>query len=343
MQTFKYSKIGPSDLICSGNMLRRIVPLATKFLLTILFLSTAIPARAEWPERTVTIIVPYAAGGNTDVMARIAAQELQTTFGQSVVVENVVGAGGAIATQGVARATPDGYRLLFGTTAQLSILPHMQKVNYDPIKDFIPIAVFGQSFSVLGVHGSVPAKSLPEFVALVKANPGKINYATGGAGTVGHLVMASFAARAGLNMVHVPYKGGSQAMNDLLSGHVQAYFGNSSELLPFYKGDKLKILAVGTLSRAQQFPDVPTVAEFYPGFALPAWNGMLAPKGTPAQIISVLSKNLQRISKEPAIVTRMRDLGIEAGGPSDDGFAAIIASEQAVYKSAVASAGLENK
>ena len=144
-------------------------------------------------------------------------------------------------------------------------------------------------------------------------------------------------------MVHVPYKGGSQAMNDLLSGQVQAYFGNSSELLPFYKGDKIRILAVGTLTRARQFPDIPAVAEFYPGFALPAWNGLLAPSGTPAQIVSTLSKHLQRISKEPAMVTRMNDLGIEAGGPADEALAAVIANEQTVYKSAVASAGLESK
>jgi tripartite-type tricarboxylate transporter receptor subunit TctC len=320
---------------------KRLSIISASFLLA--FSCWTTPACAEWPERSVSIIVPYAAGGNTDVMARITAQELQRTLGQSFVVENVVGAGGAIATQNAARVEPDGYKLLFATSAQFSILPNMQKVNYDPIRDFIPLAVVGQAFSVLGIHPSVPARTLPEFVAHVKANPGKLNYGTGGAGTVGHLVMASFAARAGIDMVHVPYKGGSQAMNDLLSGQVQAYFGNSSELVSFYKGDKLRILAVGTLQRAGQFADVPTVAEFYPGFALPAWNGMLAPAGTPPAVVTRLTQQIQAIVKDPKIVTRLNELGIEAGGAVGPAMAAMIVEEQKNYKAAISAAGLETK
>jgi tripartite-type tricarboxylate transporter receptor subunit TctC len=300
-------------------------------------------AAAAWPERPVTLVVPYSAGGNTDVMARIAAQEFQKSFGQTFVVENVLGAGGTIAAQRVASAKPDGHTLFFATTAQLSIAPYMQKVNYDPTADFIPIAVFGQSFSVLGVHPSVPGKDLKEFVAYVKANPGKLNYGSGGVGTVGHLVSASFATRAGLDMVHVPYKGGALATTDLLSGQIQMYFGNSIELLPHFKAGKIKVLAVGTSARTEQFPDVPTVAEFYPGFSMPAWNGLLAPRGTPKPIVDALMKRIQEVVRDAAIVKRLRAIGVEAGGPAGDALVSLIRTEQANYKAAIKAAGIGSK
>jgi tripartite-type tricarboxylate transporter receptor subunit TctC len=297
-------------------------------------------AAAAWPERTVTIIVPYAAGGNTDVMARIAAAELQKTFGQTFVVENVLGAGGTIAAQKVASAKPDGHTLFFATTAQLSIAPYMQKVAYDPTSDFVPIAVFGQSFSVLGVHSTVPVNDLKQFVDYVKANPGKLNYGSGGVGTVGHLVSASFAARAGLAMTHVPYRGGALATNDLVAGQIQMYFGNSIELLPYYKSDKVRLLAVGTSQRVAQFPDVPAVAELYPGFSMPAWNGLLAPRGTPKAILDAVQKRVQEVVREPAVVERLRAIGVEAGGPAGDALARHIQAEQAAYKAAVTAAGI---
>lgn len=297
-------------------------------------------AQAAWPERAVTLIVPYAAGGNTDVMARVAAQELQKTFGQSFVVENVLGAGGTLATQQVARARPDGHTLLFATTAQLAIAPNMQKVGYDPIADFIPIAVFGSSFHVLGIHKSVPATTLPEFVAYVQANPGRLNYATGGIGTVGHLVTASFAARAGLAMTHVPYRGGAPATNDLLTGQVQMYFGNSVELLPHKNGDQIRLIAVATAKRTQQAADLPTVEELYPGFALPAWNGLLAPRGTPKPVVDAVMRRIQEIVGDPAIVERLRGIGVEPGGPAGEALESYMRTEQANYKAAVAAAGL---
>ena len=298
---------------------------------------------AAWPERTVTIIVPYAAGGNTDVMARIAAEELQKTFGQSFVIENVLGAGGALATQKAASARPDGHTLLFATTAQLSIVPGMQKVGYDPIADFMPIAVFGQSFSVLGVHVSVPARDVTEFVAHAKANPGKLNYGSGGVGTVGHLRSAAFAARAGLDMVHVPYKGGGPATNDLLAGQIQMYFGNSIELLPHYKGDKIRLLAVGTPTRVPQFPDVPAVAEFYPGFSMLAWNGLLAPRGTPRPVVEALTKRIQEVVSSPAIMERLRTIGVEPGGPAGAEMGDLIKAEQESFKTAITASGLGPK
>ena len=302
---------------------------------------TPFAAQAAWPDKQVTIVVPYAAGGNTDIMARILADELQRKFGQPFIVENRPGAGGAVGAQHVARSPADGYTLLFGTTAQLSILPYIQKISYDQIKDFAPVAIFGQSFSVLGIHRSVPATDLPSFIAYVKANPGKVNYASGGVGTVGHLVSALFAARVGLTMTHVPYKGGSQSMADLLAGQVQMYFGNSSELLPYKSSDIIRLIAVGTPTRVAQLPDTPTVAEFYPGFSLPAWNGLIAPAGTPRDVIDKLATSAVEAANLPAISKKLVDLGIEPGKAKADDLVAIIKGEQPLDQAAVKAAGIE--
>ena len=189
------------------------------------------PAFAAWPEKTVTVVVPYAAGGNTDIMARLATEWLSNRLDQRFIVENRVGAGATLGTAYVAKAGPDGYTVLFGAAPQLLVAPLVQKVTYDARKDFAPVAVFGTGPQVLGISADVPAKNLREFVAYAKANPGKINYASGGVGTAGHLTGALLAARGGLDMVHVPYKGGLPALTDLLAGQVQMYFGNASELV----------------------------------------------------------------------------------------------------------------
>jgi tripartite-type tricarboxylate transporter receptor subunit TctC len=252
----------------------------------------------------------------------------------------VVGAGGALATQKVARAAADGYTLLFATTAQLSIVPNMQKVSYDPDADFVPIDVFGQSFSVLAVNASVPAKDLAGFVAYARQNPGKINYGSGGVGTVGHLVSASFARRAGIDIVHVPYKGGSQATSDLLAGQIQMYFGNSVELLPFYKSDRIRLLAVGTTRRNARYPDIPAVSELYPGFSMPAWNGFLAPRNTPEPIVDALEARLRGIIASPEIAERLRAIGVEPGGPARQEMKAYMRQELIDYRAAVTAAGI---
>ena len=303
----------------------------------------ALPHRAAaqgYPTRPVTLVVPYAAGGNTDIMARMAADWLTQKLGQPFIVENRAGAGGAIAAQYVASAAPDGYTLLFGTTVQTSIVPYIQKVRYDALKDFVAVGVYGNSFSILAIANTVPATDLKTFIDYVKANPGKVNYASGGVGTVGHLVGASFAARAGLDMVHIPYKGGSQVLAALLAGEVQMYFGNSSEILPYYHTDKLRILAVGTPARVAQLPDVPAIAEVYPGFSLPAWNGVLAPAGTPKAIVSTLSAQIHDAAQNPPTAKRLRELGIEPGTATADELADIIRGEQTIYADAVRAAGI---
>lgn len=297
-------------------------------------------ARADWPERPVTVVVPYAAGGNTDIMARLASDALTQKLGQPFIVENRPGAGGAIATQLVVSSPPDGYRLLFASTAQTSIVPYAQKVKYDATRDLAPIAIFGQNFSVLAISAKVPAKDLGGFLAYARANPGKINYGSGGTGTVAHLISASLGVRAGLDMVHVPYKGGSQSVTDLLSGQIEMYFGNSAELLPFSGSDSIRLIAVGTLKRVKQLPEVPAVAEVIPGFSMPAWNGFLAPAGTPRAIIELVSRETLAATQLPSITRKLYDLGIEPGVANADEHAAIIREEQGVYAAAVKAAGI---
>jgi tripartite-type tricarboxylate transporter receptor subunit TctC len=205
------------------------------------------PALAGWPERQVTVIVPFAAGGLTDTMARMAADWFTRKLGQPFIVENRAGAGGVIAAQSVAAAPPDGYTLLFGTTGQISILPYTQKVRYEALRDFAPIGIFGQSFSILGISTSIPPTDLRTFIEYAKANPSKINYASGGIGSLAHLLGALFATRAGLDIVHVPYRGGAAPLSALLAGQVQMYFGNSSDFLPYKESNKIRILARGAV------------------------------------------------------------------------------------------------
>ncbi len=300
------------------------------------------PAFAAWPEKTVTVVVPYAAGGNTDIMARLATEWLSNRLDQRFVVENRVGAGATLGTAYVAKAGPDGYTVLFGAAPQLLVAPLVQKVTYDARKDFAPVAVFGTGPQVLGVSADVPAKNLREFVAYAKANPGKINYASGGVGTAGHLTGALLAARGGLDMVHVPYKGGLPALTDLLAGQVQMYFGNASELVPHKTSDKIRLIAVSLSKRMSQLPDVEAAAEMFPGFNLAAWNGFVAPAATPRPILELLAKETAAAAKDSKIAQRLIELGIEPGDVTLEAFSREIEGSRPAYEEAVKAAGLKS-
>lgn len=295
----------------------------------------------NWPQKPVRVISPYAAGGHSDNMARIASERLSQALGQPFIVENRVGAGGAVAAEFVARAAPDGYTLFFCAVPQISIIPHFQKVSYDPLKDFAPISAFGTSAMIVGVHPSVPAKTLQQFVAYAKARPGKINFASGGTGTFSHLAASLLMSKAGLDMVHVPYKGGALATNDLIGGQVQLYFGNVSELIPQGRAGKATLLGISSPQRSPEIPDVPTVAESYPGFQLVAWNGYLAPAGTPRDVIDRVAQEAAKAARDPAVVERLAKSGTQALGNSPAEFAAMIKEEQALYRDAVQAAGLK--
>ena len=295
---------------------------------------------AAWPTRPVTVIVPYSPGGNTDMMARLAGQYLASKLGQSFVIENRPGGGGSIGAIGVARAQPDGYTLLFGASTQIINIPMLQKVSYNPQKDFVPISIFGAGPYLLGIKASLPVNTLQEFIAYVKANPGKLNFATAGIGGNVHLNTALFIARAGLDMVAVPYKSGAPAMSGLAAGEVEMYFGNASELMHHTENKHIKILAVSTLKRLPQLPNVPTVAETFPGFDTSSWNGFFAPTGTPQEIVDLLAEKTIEAAKDPIIADRLNKIAILPLGTTPEEFKKAIEKSRVANKEAMKAAGL---
>ena len=305
-------------------------------------LSTSLrPARAAaWPTRPVTVVVPYAAGGNTDMMARLAAKYMSEKLGHNVVVDNRLGGGGAVGAVSVSQAPPDGYTLLFGAATQIVQLPMMQKVPYDPDKDLVPISIFGAGPYLLGIKASIPARTLGEFIAHVKANPGRLNYGTAGTAGGVHLNSVSFLVRAGLDMVAIPYKSGAPAMTGLLAGEVDMYFGNASELVQHADNKSIRILAASTLQRLPQLPDVPAVAETYPGYDTSSWNGFFAPGGTPTEILDAIEAQVIAAAKDPAIVERLHKLTILPYGNTREEFRKVIEAAKVSSREAMKAAGL---
>jgi tripartite-type tricarboxylate transporter receptor subunit TctC len=316
--------------------LRVALPLAT-----LLFAGAA--AAQDWPQRPVRIIVPFAAGGNTDQIARIAAERLASAFGQQFVIENRVGAGGGIAAEFVAKSPPDGYTLFVAAVSQIAILPYVQKVAYHPVKDFAPISNIGTNPFVLGVHVSVPANDVKEFVDYARTRAGQLNYASGGNGTIGHLSGALFVSRAGLTMTHVPYKGGAPAVADLVAGQVQMYFGNASELIQHSRSGKIRLLGVSSEKRAPQLPEVPAIAEFYAGFRTLTWNGLLAPAGTPPAVIARASTEVQKAVRDPAVAERLQRIGVDPLGSTPAEFAETIRVDSVIWQEAIKAAGLKSE
>ena len=296
----------------------------------------------DWPQRPVTLVVPYAAGGTVDTQARILAERLWAKLGQPFVIQDRPGAAGAVATGHVAHSTADGYTLLFASTAQISTVPKLEAVNYS-LDDLIPISMFSMFPMILATNSSIPANSLKQFVDYVKSAPGKFTYASGGAGSIAHLVGALFLARSELKMLHVPYQGGGPAVTGLMGGQVNMYFGNASELMGFAHSEQIKLLAVSAAQRLRQLPDVPAVSELLPGFDLTPWNGLLAPAGTPQSVIDVLAKAVSEVAKEPAVIERLNTLGIDPRGSSSADFVEVIKKEQQVYDEAIEAAGLKTE
>ena len=295
-----------------------------------------------WPSKPIRIVVPFAAGGNTDSIARTAAERLSQSLGQQVIVDNKPGANGAIAAELVARAAPDGYTLLMAPMPLVAVLPVVTKTPYDPLKDFAPISNIGSNPFVLGVHAGVLARNVREFVEHVRANAGKLNYASGGSGSVSHLSAALFVKRAGLDMTHVSYKGGAPAVADLLGGQVQMYFGNLSELAPHAQAGRVRIIGVSSEKRAAQLPDVPTIAESgYPGFRTLTWNGLVAPAGTPAAVIARIAQEAAAICANPAAAQRLAQLGVDALCSTPAEFAETMRSDILIWAEAVKAANLK--
>jgi tripartite-type tricarboxylate transporter receptor subunit TctC len=295
-----------------------------------------------WPQRPVRIIVPYAAGGNSDGMARIVAQRLTEAFGQTFVVENRLGANGAIAAEAVARSAGDGYTLLWGVTPPITINPALTHVNYDPIKDFAPISAVGTNAFVLLVNKDVPPRNVAEFVAYVRAQPTRLAYAEGSAGSLTHLAMALFLKRAGLDMTNVSYRGNAPALTDVVAGHLPTMFSNISDAMPQGAAGSVRLLAVSSKARAPQLPDVPTIAEFgFPGYDVLTWNGLVAPAATPKEIVDKIAAEIARAVKDPQFVARLDQYGADPLGNTPEEFGAMIAAETALWADTVKSLGLK--
>jgi tripartite-type tricarboxylate transporter receptor subunit TctC len=310
--------------------------------LAVAALATPASARAQtsdWPARPVNVVLGYAAGGNTDVMARMASKSLTESLKQSFVVENRIGAGGALAAAYVAQAAPDGYTLFFAASPQIAIVPQVQKVNYDPKADFAPVSVFGTGPFILGISSSIPAKTLAEFVAYAKTR--KINYGSSGVGSITHLSGALFATRAGFDAVHIPFRGSGQVTAALLGGQIDMFFGNASDLVPQAESGKVTILAAATPRRMKQLPNIPTISETYPDMSLPSWNGFLVPAKTPREIINKLATHVIAAARDPANIASLTGLGIEPGGTTPEEFVELIKQEQPRFDAAIKAANLK--
>jgi tripartite-type tricarboxylate transporter receptor subunit TctC len=312
-------------------------------LVTLLLLIPVIALAQSWPQKPIKVIVPFPPGGVTDSLARITADWLTQRLGQPVVPDNRPGASGAIAADLVARAEPDGYTLLAAASPQLAVVPHVQKISYDPVKDFAPISIVGTNAFALGCNSEkTPVKSLAEFVDYARARPGQLNYGSPGSGSIGHLTMALFLARADLKMEAVLYKGGGPAMADVLAGHVNCYFGNYNEILPHAAGGRVRVLATSGDKRARQLPDVPTVAEQgYPGFRTETWNGYVAPAGTPREIVERIAREIAAGCKDAAFAARLDKIGVDPLCSTPAEFARAVREDLAMWKDAVQAAGLK--
>jgi tripartite-type tricarboxylate transporter receptor subunit TctC len=303
----------------------------------------AIGHAEEWPERPVKVIVPYGPGGIADVFGRMTADRLSKVFGKPFVVESRAGAGGAIGTEYVVRSAPDGYTLYFAGGGQFSVVPLMQKLSYDPVKDLTPISMVTLNGMAFAVNNDLPVRSIREFIDYARANPGKINYGATGLGASSHLAPAAFAARENLDMVVVPYTATPPSIVALINGTIQVFFGNVSDIIGSVQGNNVRLLAFSTDERLPQYPNVPTVAETVPNFVMTGWNGYFAPTGTPRPIIDRLSQAIAAICRDPEVIKLMSELSVDAVGGTPEELAAAIQADLPIYRAAVEAAGLMRK
>jgi tripartite-type tricarboxylate transporter receptor subunit TctC len=315
---------------------------SVRLVVTLTALAFAAPsfAQAPWPSKPVRIVVPYAPGGITDTVTRLAAPKIQEALGQPVLVENKLGNGGALATEYVAKSAPDGYTLLMGSAAPQTLNQFIQKLGYDGLKDFAPVTLINTNPLVLMVHPALPAQNVKELIALARAQPGKLNFA--GAGGLTQFSGEIFKFMAGIDMVYVPYKGGAPATAAAVAGDAQVTFANYSDALPQIRGGKLRALGITSGKRFPQSPDVPTIAEAgIPGYAVDSWNGLFAPAGTPPEIVGRISGAVQQGFRDPALRKRMEDIGATPVGDTPEQFRALVASELQKWGNFVKQTGIK--
>ena len=282
--------------------------------LALALLPLATLAQSAWPQKPVKLVVPFPAGGPTDVLARTVGDRLGARLGQPVVVENKPGAGGAIGTDLVAKSAPDGYTLVLATSSTHAVNPYLAKVPYDPERDFTPIVWLGNAARVLVVPPSLGVANLQELIALARANPGKLNYASSGVGSVVHLATEHFASLAGIRLTHVPYKGIQQSVPDLISGQVAILFDNIMTVQPHVKAGRLKALGISTTQPSDLLPGVPPIAATLPGFESRTWFGIYGPAGLSPAIAGRLNREMNAVLAEPVVRERFDQLGFEPAG-----------------------------
>ena len=308
-----------------------------------LLLAVSDPLWAQsYPSQTIRLVVPFAVGGTSEIVARAVAQELSQSMGVGVIVDNRAGGAGTIAMAEVARAAPDGYTLILGHVGTLAVNPYaMDKQSYDVNKDFVPIALLAKVPNIFVVNAEVPAKTFKDFVALARKEPGKLNYGSAGNGSAGHLAFEYLKYVVGIDVVHVPYRGTGPQLQDLLGGRLQAASAGTPALMPHIKSGKLRALAVGTPERIPALPDVPTVAELgYPGFETSQWYGIVGPAGLPKNVVDKLSAEINKAMTSTAIKTRFANDDAKAGGGTPADFAALIKAEQDRWSKVVKAANL---
>ncbi len=309
--------------------------------------AAALPAASSvawaqsYPSRPVRLIVGFAAGGTGDITARLIGQWLAERLGQQFVIENRPGAGTNIATEAVVRATPDGYTLLMAGPSGAINATLYDKLNFNFIRDIAPVAGVVRQPSVIVVTPSVPATTVPEFIAYAKANPGKLSMASGGIGSPGHVSGELFKMMTGVNMAHVPYRGGAPALTDLLAGQVQVYFSPTPAAIEYIRAGKLRALAVTTAARSEALPEIPTVGEFVPGYEASSWQGIGAPKNTSAEIVEKLNKEVNAGLADPKMKARFAELGnaVLPGSPAD--FGKLIAEETEKWGKVIRAANIK--
>jgi tripartite-type tricarboxylate transporter receptor subunit TctC len=314
---------------------------AVRALAALLLIAAAGAAVAQaWPAKPLRMIVPFPPGGGTDLLGRYLGVKLSEALGQQVIVENRGGANGTLGLDVASKAAPDGYTLVIGQTGNLTISPSFAKVGYDPVRDFTPVTLLAESVLALFIHPSLPVKSLKDLVALAKAKPGQLSYASSGSGSPGHLGVELLKKMAGIDLVHIPYKGASPGFTDLVAGHVQLYLTSMLSAQQFVKAGRVRALAVGSAQRSPSLPDLPTIAESgYPGFEVTNWWGLLAPGGMARDLVARLNAEVVKIMGMPDARERMAALGADVVTGTPERFAAYIRSETVKWSRVIRESG----
>ena len=300
-------------------------------------------AADTYPAKPVRIVVPFAAGGSTDILARTIAQRLNEALRAPVIVDNRAGGAGVIGAEHVAKSAPDGYTLLMATNTTIAVAPHLySKLPYNPLKDFVPVSEIAYNPQFLDVHPSVPARSVKELIALARARPGQLNYGSAGQGSTAHMAMELFKSMSRIDIVHVPYKGTGPAMIDLIGGHLPMMFDVVLTTLPHMKAGKLRVLGVSSLERAEVAPEIPTIAETgLPGFEALVWFGLVVPAGSPPEIVNRLASELGAIVRQPKLRDTFTAQGLTAVGSNSAEFSAKIRKEHELWGKVVRDAKIK--